>query len=207
MAAWAAIWLAESAADDCDMPTCDKLDVLVEGMLGSNKPGACECFRTWPARAGGSVRGDAFRVPAKSLAVRLGREKFWGLPRPGELGKGGLARPTGVWGALVLGREMVSSVDEVSILRIMGREGAAAAAALEVLEVLEVLEELEELVTWEEALAMEPGTRGEKLPGALCWGRDCCIVWGAIAMSRRVISKAWLLFLASIDYILGRGTR
>lgn len=56
------------------MPACDKLDMLMEGMLGSNKPGVCECFRTWPTRTGGRVRGEVLRVLGASLAVRPGRE-------------------------------------------------------------------------------------------------------------------------------------
>lgn len=76
MAVWAAIWLAEGVAGDCgmDMPACDKLDMLVEGKFGSNNPGVCECFRTWLTRAGGRVRGEAFRALGVSTAVRAGRE-------------------------------------------------------------------------------------------------------------------------------------
>jgi len=104
--------------------------MLAEGKVGSNKPGVCECFRTWAARAGGSVKGEALRVAGGSLGGRPGREKFWGLPRPGELGKVGLVKVTGVCGPRDLGTVMVSSFGEVSILRIMGRAGATAAAAV-----------------------------------------------------------------------------
>jgi hypothetical protein len=76
MAAWAAIWLAESAAGVCDMLICERFDILVEGKVGSNKPGVCECFRTWAARAGGRVKGEALRVEGRSLEGRPGREKF-----------------------------------------------------------------------------------------------------------------------------------
>jgi hypothetical protein len=55
---------------------------------------------------------------------------------------------------------MVSSLEDVSILRIMGREGTEAAAAAAAFE----------------AVLLETGIRGEKLPGALGWGRGCCIV-------------------------------
>lgn len=109
-------------------------------------------------------------VEGISFEGRPGREKLWGLPRPGELGnEGGLvSKSTGVWGALVFGRDMVSSLSDVSILRIIGREeeeeyAAAAAATLGIGIVMLLLE-------------LEAGIRGEKLPGALCWERDCCII-------------------------------
>lgn len=85
-----------------------------------------------PHVAGASGRerqGRGVRVLGVSFADRPGREKFWGLARPGELGKVGLARLTGVWGVLVLGSAMLSSVEDVSIRRIMGREDGAAVAA------------------------------------------------------------------------------
>lgn len=76
----------------------------------------------WPTRAGGKVKGDAPRVDEGSLLCLVGREKLWGL-----LAKdGGLTGLTGLCGCgpgpepgpLVLEREMVSSLDEDSILRI-----------------------------------------------------------------------------------------
>ena len=175
MAAWAAS-VAEDA-DDWGAPTWGKLDMLVDGMLGSNKPAVCECFLTWPARAGGRVKGEAFLMLEPSLADRLGREKFWGLPRPGELGKNGLVRVTGVCGVLVLGRVTTSSVEEVSIFRIMGRVGMLAAA----LAAAAALEEPARSEVDDGLPLMEPGTRGEKLPGARCCGRDGCIVLSAVS--------------------------
>src|SRR5690242_1531996 len=89
--------------DEFVSPRWERLDVLVDGRLGSNRPAFCECFRAWPARpnvgvtgdevAGGSVRGDgALRgsastgecAPATDRAAetavdRVGREKFWRL--------------------------------------------------------------------------------------------------------------------------------
>jgi hypothetical protein len=56
-AACAAIWLADisrrvgaSFGEDCANPTFERLEVLVEGRVGSNMPAFCECFREWPTR-------------------------------------------------------------------------------------------------------------------------------------------------------------
>jgi hypothetical protein len=62
------------------MPTCDRLDVLVDGSVGSNRPWVCECFLEWLFAELG-VRGDDVRsgsLPdARAAAVdKLGREKF-----------------------------------------------------------------------------------------------------------------------------------
>lgn len=78
----------------------ERLDVLVDGRLGSNRPAFCECLRAWLARpkvgvagddvAGGSVRGDgtlrgsasmgecapATDRAAETAVDRVGREKF-----------------------------------------------------------------------------------------------------------------------------------
>lgn len=116
----------------------------------------------WPTRVGGKANGDAPRFEEGSLLCLVGREKLCGL----LANDGGLTGLTGLCGPLVLDREIVSSLDADSTLRIWGRYGrveeeAAAAAAVEAEEDMEV-----------ETL---PG-RGEKLPGALCWGRNGCIV-------------------------------
>jgi 6-phosphofructokinase len=80
---------------------------------------------------------------------------------------------------------MVSSVEEVSILRIMGRDGAvtlaaalAAAAALTLALTPTLTLTLKVLTLALSSLKLEapPGTRGEKLPGALAWDRDGCMV-------------------------------
>lgn len=74
MAACAAIWLADSVVLDPEacppwlMPIWERLDVLVEGRLGSNSPGLAECFLVWLR-----MRGDEEPWPA-GLA---GREKLW----------------------------------------------------------------------------------------------------------------------------------
>lgn len=73
-AAWAAIWLADSAALEllaCPpwlMPTCDRFDILVDGRVGSNSPGWAEYFLVWFFIIG---EDDP---PVGTLA---GREKLW----------------------------------------------------------------------------------------------------------------------------------
>lgn len=88
-------------------PMWERLDVLVDGRVGSKRPAFCECLREWltprlekvgvpgDEAAGGSVRGEgplrgiaslgectpATERAADTAAVdRVGREKFWGLP-------------------------------------------------------------------------------------------------------------------------------
>jgi hypothetical protein len=86
--------------DECSRPICERLDVLVDGNVGSNKPAVCECLRKWPDRlvnvgvegeaVGGRVKGEGpFRgrtslgecAPATERAAdmavdKVGREKF-----------------------------------------------------------------------------------------------------------------------------------
>jgi hypothetical protein len=83
----------------------ERLDVLVDGRVGSKRPAFCECLREWlTARlekvdvageevVGGSVRGEgplrgiasmgecapATERAADRAVDRVGREKFWGL--------------------------------------------------------------------------------------------------------------------------------
>jgi hypothetical protein len=83
--------------DDCDaMLICDRLDVLVEGSVGSNRPCVAECFLWWPFRSlsppvvdGAKLDtllavvgvGTSSRPPTRAagldlLAPSVGREKF-----------------------------------------------------------------------------------------------------------------------------------
>ncbi len=107
-AAWAAIWLADISrcgagpglGEACPRPICERLDVLVDGRVGSNKPAFCECLREWTTRVakvgvigevvGGSVRGEgplrgrasmgecapATDRAAETAVEIVGREKF-----------------------------------------------------------------------------------------------------------------------------------
>lgn len=72
-AACAAIWLADKppvAGPEAwllgPIPTCDRLEVLVEGRVGSNMPWVAACFLEWVLRTGddepwAAVRGAAGR--------------------------------------------------------------------------------------------------------------------------------------------------
>lgn len=79
---------------------CERLDVLVDGRVGSNKPALCECLREWtlPEKVGvegefadgGSVKGEgpprgraslgdcapATDRAAETAVDNVGREKF-----------------------------------------------------------------------------------------------------------------------------------
>jgi hypothetical protein len=51
------------------MLTWERLEVLVEGRVGSKRPGVCECFLEWPLTTG-PVNGDvALDVADVSLTV------------------------------------------------------------------------------------------------------------------------------------------
>src|SRR3569833_293278 len=93
-AAWAAIWLALSSrcgTTGWDTPIWDKLLVLVDGSVESNKPAVCECLREWPLGPPetGTVRGEpvrgvsllaaTWRATAVGRAGGVGREELWRL--------------------------------------------------------------------------------------------------------------------------------
>lgn len=40
------------------LPTCDKLDVLVDGRFESNRPAFAECFLEWPLVTGENEAAD-----------------------------------------------------------------------------------------------------------------------------------------------------
>lgn len=86
-AAWAAIWLADSAefAEAAAataaiaaapavvfMLTCERFEVLVDGRVESNKPCVAECFLELLLRSGGDSEGAVKRL----VALGAGREKF-----------------------------------------------------------------------------------------------------------------------------------
>jgi len=78
MAAWAAIWLAESGVVVCGggMLVWERLDMLAEGKKGSKWPWLWECLREWPREPGGAS-GEAFLAAAAGLSEgRTGRGKL-----------------------------------------------------------------------------------------------------------------------------------